>query len=200
MAHTPEQRDKHQLCGAKKKDGSGFCRCFAGSGTLHKGYGRCKFHGGSTPSHKKNAAILEAQKRMIQLGSAIELPPHEALLAMLYLASGHVAFLRTEIASLEELTEYDGPALLTLYGEERDRVARIAKACLDVGIAERSVRVAEQFGEQLATILGRLFEDADLALTPSQRDRLPDLLRRHLVPIESNGPAAVLGAPARVGR
>jgi hypothetical protein len=197
MAHTPEQRSKHQLCNAKKKDGSR-CKSFAGQGTLHKGYGRCKFHGGSTPSHRKHAAILEAQQRMIQLGGPIEVPPHEALLAMLYIASGHVAFLRAEIAILEELPENDGPALLTLFGEERDRVAKIAKACLDVGIAERSVRVAEQFGEQLATILGRLFEDADLALTPSQRERLPDLLRRHLGAVESRGPAAIVGTPARM--
>lgn len=33
-------------CGAKKKRTEGFCKSYAGSGTEHSGYGRCKYCGG----------------------------------------------------------------------------------------------------------------------------------------------------------
>ena len=40
-------------CGAKKKKGKeGFCRSFAGSGTNHPGFGRCKFCGGASTGPK----------------------------------------------------------------------------------------------------------------------------------------------------
>lgn len=40
------------VCGARKKHGPGFCRSRAGFGTHHKGYGRCKFCGGSSTGPK----------------------------------------------------------------------------------------------------------------------------------------------------
>ena len=127
---------------------------------------------------------------MIKLGAPIEMRPTEALLAMLHLASGHVAWLREEIAALTDLSSGDAPALVTLYGEERDRVARVAKACLDAGVAERQVRLAEQYGSALANVLGAIFADPELGLRKDQRAVLPRLLRRHLVAIEGDGRAA----------
>jgi hypothetical protein len=187
MAHTKEQRDKQALCGARKKNGEK-CRAFAGQGTQFKGVPgvRCKYHGGATPSHQKHAATLEAQQRMIKLGGPIEIPPLDALLAMLYISSGHVAWLREEIAALDDLPSDDGPALLTLYGEERDRVAKVAKACLDAGVAERQVALAERYGEQLAAVLGAIFEDKELGLADKQRAALPAVLRRHLFALEQD--------------
>lgn len=37
---------------------------------------------------------------MVKLGTPIEIHPHEALLSMLYIAAGHVAWLREEISAL----------------------------------------------------------------------------------------------------
>ena len=39
-------------CGAKKVSG-GKCTMAAGWGTNHYGYGKCKLHGGSTPTHSR---------------------------------------------------------------------------------------------------------------------------------------------------
>src|SRR5438045_1467314 len=39
LAYTPDQKDRHGICGAKKKSGEP-CRNFAGLGTPHKGVGR----------------------------------------------------------------------------------------------------------------------------------------------------------------
>jgi hypothetical protein len=68
--------------------------------------------------------------------------------------------------------------------EERDRVARVGKACLDAGVAERQVKLAEQYGSALANLLRSVFNDRELAMTDSQRERLPDVLRRYLGALE----------------
>lgn len=188
MPHTPEQRDKQPLCGARKKNGE-LCRAFAGQGTDHAGVPgtRCKFHGGSTRTHRQHAVIQEAQRRMIKLGAPVEIRPGEALLAMLYCATGHATWLREEIVRLDDLSSGEGLAFVTLYGEERDRVAKVAKACLDAGVAERQVRLAEQYGSALANVLGAIFADPELGLRKEQRAALPNLLKRHLGAIEGDG-------------
>jgi hypothetical protein len=197
VAHTPEQRDKQRLCGAKKKNGEP-CRAFAGQGTDHPGYGCCKFHLGATAKHTKHAFILEAQQKMVKLGGPIEIHALDALLAMLYISSGHVAWLREAIAGLEEdFGAEKGVALTSLYGEERDRVAKIAKACLEAGVAERQVRVAEQFGEALANVLHEIFWDPELDLDEEQRATLPAVLRRHLVSLSSENGSSPLRALTR---
>ncbi len=193
MAMSAEKRSNYALCGAKKKSGDK-CRAFAGQGTDHLGIGRCKYHGGSTRSHKTNAVVQEAQRRMIKYGAAVQVEPHEALLAMLHLASGHVAWLRAEVAALDDLGQFESQVLVQLYGEERDRVARVAKACLDVGVAERQVQLAERYGEALAGTLRAVFADPELGLTPAQEARLPAVLRRHLLTAEREAgvPAALV--------
>jgi hypothetical protein len=188
LAHTPEQRDRIPLCGAKKKNGDS-CRAFAGQGTAHPGVGRCRFHLGNTKSHQQNAVVQEAQRRMIKLGIPVEVEPHEALLSMLYLASGHVAWLREEIGSTDDLGTFEAKVLVQLYGEERDRVTKIAKAALDAGVAERQIAFVERYADALADLLRSIFFDGELDLTEPQRARLPDVLRRHLVTLE--GPRAL---------
>jgi len=48
----PKEADEY--CNARKTDGSGYCQHEAGWGTEHKGHGRCKFHGGNTPTQEQN--------------------------------------------------------------------------------------------------------------------------------------------------
>jgi hypothetical protein len=182
---TREQRDRFELCGARKKNGD-TCRLYAGQGTPHLGIGRCKHHGGMTPNHMKNAAIQEAQRRMVQLGGPVEMHPHEALLAMLHVASGHVVWLRNEIASLTSVGDFESRVLIQVYSDERDRVARVAKACLDAGVAERQVRLAEEFGSMLADVLRAVFDDDELQMTSQQRALMPAVLQRYLVRAEGN--------------
>jgi hypothetical protein len=185
VGHTPEQREQHALCGARKKSGER-CRAFAGQGTPHPGIGRCKFHGGSTRNHITNATIAEARQRMVTFGAPIEVLPQEALLAALHLASGHVAWLREEIGAVQELGTSEAQVLVSLYADERDRLARVAKACLDAGVAERQVKLAERYGSELADLLRAVLSDGELGLSKSQRERLPAVLRRYLGALEGN--------------
>lgn len=183
MAHTPEQRDRHALCGARKKNGDP-CRNFAGQGTEHFGVGRCSRHLGNTKNHRVHAVKEEAQKRSIQFGEPIEVSPAEALIATVHLSAGHLQFLRDELAAHNDRGSFDGQVLLRQYNEERDRLTRTSKLACDAGVAERIVNLAEQHGEALAQILRAIFDDDDLGLTASQREQLPTVLRRHLVRFE----------------
>src|SRR4051812_48589995 len=95
MAHTPEQRSAQQLCGARKKNGT-LCRAFAGQGTDHPGYGKCKYHFGSSPSHRKHAAVAKAKQRIIEsgIGTPIDISPGMALLMAVRLSAGHLSFIK----------------------------------------------------------------------------------------------------------
>lgn len=188
--HTPEQRDRHALCGARKKNGEQ-CRLFAGQGTQHPGVGRCKHHLGNTKGHQKNAVKVQAEREMLaaqerlEFGGQIDIEPVEALLTVLRLSAGHLAWLRSELGAHEDKTDFRGQVLMRLWNDERERVARIAKAALDAGVQERQIALAERYGEMLAELLREIFFDPGLALTMKQRAKLPSVLRRHLVPSDA---------------
>ena len=191
MPHTPEQRDRHALCGARRKNGEP-CRKFAGEGTNHPGVGRCRFHLGNSKNHEAHAVRVEAQRRLIEFGQPMVIEPTEALLSVLHLSAGHLAWVRDKLAGLDDKTTFEGQVLMRLWNEERDRVARISKAALDAGVAERQVRLAEHYGEQLARLLSAIFEDPELGLNGRQRAQLPDTLRRHLGALDTQ-PLPALG-------
>ena len=52
-----------ELCGSKKKQGTGTCTKPAGWGTDHVGFGNCKLHGGASPNGVKHAEKQEAAWR-----------------------------------------------------------------------------------------------------------------------------------------
>jgi hypothetical protein len=186
MAHTPEQRDNQPLCGAQKKGGRGLCRAFAGQGTDHPGIGRCKFHGGSTPTHGKRAVTLEAKRRMVTLGNPDEdVTAIGALLSELYASAGHVSWLRQQIAdmSADDLGTLEGQAIIRLYDSERDRKTRIAKMATEAGVDEAAIRVAEA---QVALIGAALARAADTAgLSGPLRKRLGAALRDELAGVQA---------------
>ena len=190
MPHKPEDRDRRGICGARKKNGE-LCRAFAGQGTDHLGIGRCKFHGGRTKNHNLHAERIRVERDMVRFGAPIDIRPVDALLRMLHLASGHAAWLQAEIARTEDLANPEAVQLTRLYAEERDRIARVAKSCLDAGVAERQVAIAEQYGAELARVLRAIFEDEELALRPEQRAALPAVTARYIRLLELPAPAPV---------
>jgi hypothetical protein len=133
---------------------------------------------------------------VVKLGHPIKVPPHDALLQMLYIAYGHVAWLAEEVGKLDDLSSRDSLLLITLYNSERDRWAKVAKACLDAGVAERQVRLAEDYGAMLATLFRSIFDDPALGLTAKQRAALPAVLPNHLRVLE--GGARIVPRRARL--
>lgn len=198
MPHKPEDRDRIGICGAKTKSGKE-CRLFRGQGTDHKGYGHCRYHGGNSPNGKKYAAKLAIRERAAQYTETYDLSPVEALLWMVRLAAGQVRFLGEELSSTTDKSAVGHQIAVRFWMEERDRLARTSKMALDANVQERAVAVAEQIGSVVADVLRAVLYDPDLALNRAQRDRLPDLIRRHLTLAERKAVPALTAGTTNSG-
>jgi hypothetical protein len=187
MAHTPEMRDQNALCGAKKKNGEK-CRAFAGQGTQHPGIGACSFHLGRTPSANKAAIKREVAQHMVQdttLGEPIETDAKSALLSELYASTGHVAWLKQQLADLskDELATPYGQAVVQLYNSERSRKSHVAELCIKGGLDEAAIHVLESQLTLLGTALAKACDTA--GLSEPMRRRLGAALREELGALEA---------------
>jgi hypothetical protein len=209
--HASRKLDKNRRvpvtakCGAKGRSGKP-CGMAAGQGTSHVGWGRCKLHGGNTPTGIKSAARLKLEAEMAAgptLGGPIEVDPSEALLQEVHRAAGYVAWLSAKVATLDEADLFEptpvghqASALLRELQHEREMLRRAAESALKAGIAERQVRVAESQAQILAGVIRAVLSDPEIELTPASRVRVPSVVRRHLeaVPTTDVEPAAELEA------
>lgn len=139
------------------------CTQAAGWGTDHPGVGRCKLHGGSTPSHIASAERVKAEQALLRaqqtFGLPVDVEPGEALLDRVRRLAGVVAWLEAQIGALpvEQLTvEGRAHPLVGMYLDFSKQIAQVAKAALDAGIAERRVRLEEAQGQLLVGFVERL--------------------------------------------
>jgi hypothetical protein len=191
-------------CNAKSKhkgiadngrgSGSLTCRQPAGWGTSHVGFGRCKFHGGNTSAHKKSVQPEMARAEVALYGLPRDVDPHTALLEELHRTAGHVAWLSLKVQSLETDADLHGPVgggqwsiprqeptiWVRLYQDERKHFLAISAACVNAGIEERRVRLAEQEGQMIAKVISGILEDLGVADQPE----VPSIVRRHLTLVE----------------
>jgi hypothetical protein len=121
-----------EQCAARTRSG-GRCRRPAGHGTEHLGLGRCKLHGGSTPSQIERARRELAARELAVMGAAIAVGPTQALLECVYRAAGQAAWLRLKVESLapEEVVcvgAHGTPAPHTWVRMEQEALDRLA-AC-----------------------------------------------------------------------
>jgi hypothetical protein len=68
--------------------------------------------------------------------------------------------------------------LAKLEAEERDRCATMATKAVAAGLAERQVRLAEQQGTLLASVIRAVLDDLDLS--PEQAAKVAEVVPRHL--------------------
>jgi hypothetical protein len=193
MASTREQREAAGICGATKRNGDP-CRAIAGTGTRHPGSGACKFHGGNTPNHDKAAIRREVTKQMVMLGTPDDsVTALDAMTSELYASSGHCGFLRQQLndMSKDELGTPYGQTVAAMYNAERDRRVRIAKLCIEAGVDEATIRLAEGQVALLGNALARAADTAGLSGTV--RKRLGAALRDELAAIEAQ-PALTAGS------
>lgn len=190
------------FCNSKKRQGDGSpCRKRAGWGTPHPGIGHCRLHGGNTPTQIQEAERIRAEREVATFGLPRDIDPHTALLEELHRTAGHVSWLQLKIAAFEtdrDLMQYasvgdgdDGlewekPAVwIELYHRERKHFATIAKTCVDVGIEERRVQLAEQQGQLIAQVLNGVLEELGVA----NRPEVPSVVRKHLTLVSGSGGA-----------
>jgi hypothetical protein len=193
-ADQPGDRDK-PLCGGKRRgEGAGkTCTRPAGWGTDHVGTGRCKLHGGKTPSHQQAGQKALAERAVATFGLPREIDPRDALLEEVYRTAGAVDWLHQQVQALqvddvvwgvtEEVVKDSGefPGIDTtqaakvnvwvqLWQQERAHLVRVAKEAINAGIEERRVRIAEQQGALLAGVIKAIL--GDLELTPEQQAKV----------------------------
>lgn len=72
------------------------------------------------------------------------------------------------------------------YTQALERRARFAKLCIDAGVAERQVRIAEQQGALLAQVIRGILTD----LGVQDRPEVPAIVRRHLTLVSGQQRAA----------
>jgi len=177
------------LCGAKTRAG-GTCGHPSGWGT-ESTFGRCKMHGGATPSGKQFAAKQFAKAEAARLGVEAPLDAGEGLELAIRLVGGEVAFLREQIRKLTAELEDDDPRhravavhplALALSGAV-DRLARISKLGVDAGLDERRLALDAVVVDRLAGAVRAALNEVEL--TPEQQSQLRDALERHLSALDA---------------
>jgi len=182
-----------EVCGAKKKvrkgQQTGYCNLAAGWGTNHPGIGKCKFHGGSTPSHIRNAAKVSYHRL---LGEELEIDPLNALLWCIRHAAGEMVFWQAQIDELEkEVWFSDTIAGKTIhhYAREmraaRDAMHRYSADAVKLGLQERHVRMAELYGAMIATLVAGITRRIDPFLDAPTRKQIPTFVREAMIEMEA---------------
>lgn len=197
------------LCGGRRKSGKQ-CRRPSGWGTDHAGYGRCKLHGGCTPTHRQGAALEAARVEAAKLvmGAPIRMEPDEALQFCIDVTRGEIAYCDLRIS---ELTDADAAVPITTHrqhqeldrdGDVHELVDDTAQSTEDLhiwintrqGATERLARFSKmamdagiderqaRLGERQAEILAAvvLAVVGQLGLSDTQRARVPALLAEHI--------------------
>lgn len=153
----------------------------------------CRMHGGTAPqvqaAARRRLEAEQAAEAVVTFGLPRDVDPHVALLEEVHRTAGHVAWLASKIGDFDsdgELVQMNvgpGGALqvvpsvwVELYQTERIHLARVCKAALDAGVAERQVRLAEQQGQLLAQVIQGVLQDLGVADHP----QIGPVVRKHL--------------------
>lgn len=157
----------------------------------------CRFHGGEAPqvqrAAKRRLAVHTLGQLMERMGHAAEEDPLEAILVELSRSAVMVESLQLLVSGLE-LDPGEGEAIagpdrhgelrphvwVEMLADERDRKARLAKAALEAGVAERQVRVHEAQAVMLAQVINAALDDPELGLDAAGQQRARQVFGRHL--------------------
>lgn len=160
----------------------------------------CRSHGVNGRAKAAAARALEEQaaaRAVATLGLPLDVSPTDALLEEVRWTAGHVQWLRTQVAELDEgdltwgttkvkeggddrgTTEEAAPSIwYVLYAKERQHLVAVCQAAIKAGVEERRVRLAEQQGDLVATVIGRILDA--LGLTTEQQALVPVVVPREL--------------------
>ncbi len=181
MAQSPDvfPRDNAELklCGANIKRRGKTCGHVAGYGTKHLGFGRCKWHGGSTANHQKAVQKEMAAEAVVTLGLPVKVSPEAALLGRLWALEGHVRYCEMVIRAMDPdeviwaVTEHtQGGAAsmpnghftvysaapnvwIDMYNNFTAQLINVSKVIIQCGLQARQVEIAEQHKALLLLVI-----------------------------------------------
>lgn len=173
-----EQTSGHDTrhCGAPKRQGEGTCARPAGWGTPHPGIGRCKLHGGSTPSHVASAQAKQAEAIVRKLWDPDAAPVTAPVAAMQKLAGQmtHAVEVLGALLSDPGVCEVCGRGPVDLgsaqgvaWLRQQRELRQLLEAMERLGIAQAQVEIEEARLELIATALGRVFDVLGLSQSQS---------------------------------
>jgi hypothetical protein len=150
------------MCGGTNRHGEP-CGKSAGWGTPHTGWGNCKHHGGSTRSGIAAAAKQQARAEAARLGAEVDLDPADALAMAVRLVGGEVAWLRSKLREAED-SEDEGAlrALLPVFAQGVERLARVGKLASDADVDERRLQLDALVIDRIGGAVQRAIDDASL--------------------------------------
>lgn len=125
----------------------------------------------------------------MDISRQLDVSPFEALLLGVRLAAGRVAWVDAQLqeavrASDGERVNPEVRALLKESRNERNLMARTAKAAIDAGVAERLVRQVELEGQLVAEVIGRVLDRLDLE--PERRQEAFTIAHQELLQLEAS--------------
>jgi hypothetical protein len=190
-------QSENSKCGARTRQGRP-CGNRAGYGTDHEGFGNCKHHGGSLPNPRK-AGVKQELDRL--LGFELDINPVDALLLAVRITAGEVDWITEQLDHVprEEWTQHTIAGYqLNIWAQERikatERLARFSKMAIDMNIAERQVRMSEQYGITLYRMVRFILDNMDL--TPMQKRKAPEVVRQALLNAQGASHSATALIPA----
>jgi hypothetical protein len=161
------------------------CKNTAGYGTTHEGFGKCYRCDGHNGRGLKQGAILMALAYADELNTT----PWEALLQQCRLLSNQVHWLRARVYEYEELGGVaalkpggDGFWAVEMLESRGDRLAKVAKSCLDAGIAQQLVQQINLEAQNMAT--AAMTAADSIGLEGELRDRFLEAMGNKLFELE----------------
>lgn len=154
------------------------CERYAGAGTLHPGTGPCSSHGGNTLKERVGGAFVTAHA----ISRTLDVDPWEAMEVVLRRAYTWSAWYNAKLATVvdDDDLKRGGAAWDWVQGAERtaDMVAKYAKICHDMGIAERRMRQVEIQGQMIAQLLSTTLHE--LGMSEADEDRAREIMDTQL--------------------
>lgn len=150
----------------------------------------CAAHGAKNPTAKAAGLARQveakARKDLARFGMPEVIDAHTAIERELHRCCGNVAWIEAQIHQLapesgedmkaDALTADGKPSpLMVLYWQERDRLARTSRACIELGIEERRVRIAEEQADFVMRAVAAALSELDVDM-----ERAGPVLARHL--------------------
>ncbi len=171
-ATDPHPAHDSRHCGARTRAGSQ-CGRPAGWGTAHVGFGRCKLHGGMSPSHLASASSQKVRAEAVALLDRLgePAPLGNPVLELLALGAKGKAWLEVCEERVSELTDFvatdnfgaeQARAVVRLFTEAMAAQHRLLADLTRLGLEERVVRLTEQQGAAMAVVIERVLARAGL--------------------------------------